>query len=182
MRLSVRLAKGEQSSFTPNPSRGIDFWSIDGHNCELGLLEAAPGPVPPWHTKAAKAGWREAQSAIYCRGMAFAHEQQEALYLLQGIENGTLGATRAAQRIEEADPALVYFIITWLRERYGGDHPAAEGVIGRLVELTGKFSGVKAQMREGKADPIVAWFEDEYSYRDFGAEDFIELIVEKLEG
>ena len=76
----------------------------------------------------------------------------------------------------------MYFIFTWLRERYGGDHPAAEGVIGRLVELTSTYGSVKEQMREGKADSIVAWFEDEYSYRDFGASAFIELIVEKLEG
>ncbi|MCP4445127.1 MAG: hypothetical protein GY811_07260 [Myxococcales bacterium] len=114
--------------------------------------------------------------------MAFAQEQQEALYLLQGIENGTLTTSTAARRIEEADPALVYFIFTWLRARYGADHPAAEGVIGRLVELTGGYASVKAQMREGKADSIVAWFEEEYSYRDFGASAFIELIVEKLEG
>ncbi len=114
--------------------------------------------------------------------MAFAQEQQEALYLLQGIENGSLNLSTAARRIEEADPALVYFIFTWLRARYGGDHPAAEGVIGRLVELTNKYSSVKAQMREGKADSIVAWFEDEYSYRDFAASAFIELVIEKLEG
>ncbi len=122
------------------------------------------------------------QSTRYSPNMAFAHEQQQALYLLQGIENGTLGASAAAQRIEEADPALVYFIFTWLRARYGRDHPAAEGVIGRLVELTSKHRAVKAQMSEGKRDSIVAWFEEEYSYRDFGAEAFIELIVEKLEG
>ncbi len=92
-----------------------------------------------------------------------------------------MGTSTAAQRIEEADPALVYFIFTWLRARYGRDHPAAEGVIGRLVELTG-HRAVKAQMSEGKQDSIVAWFEEEYSYRDFAAEAFIELIVEKLEG
>ncbi len=114
--------------------------------------------------------------------MAFAQEQQDALYLLEGIENGTLAASSAARRIEEADPALSYFIVTWLRERYGRDHPAAEGVIGRLVELTSGYRTVKAKLAEGKRDPIVAWFEEEYSYRDFDAKHFIELVVEKLEG
>ena len=114
--------------------------------------------------------------------MAFAQEKRDALYLLEGIENGTLPTTEAAYRIEEADPALAYFIITWLRHRYGGDHPAAEGVIGRVVDITSNHAGVKAQLKEGKADSIVEWFEDEYGYRDFSASDFIDLIVDKLEG
>ncbi|RLB47228.1 MAG: hypothetical protein DRJ42_25855 [Deltaproteobacteria bacterium] len=114
--------------------------------------------------------------------MAFEHEQREALHLLQGIENGTMSISEAAHLIDEADPALVYLLLTWLRSHYGGDHPAAEGVIGRLVELTGKHAGVKASMREGKADSIVAWFEEEHSYREFSATGFVALVVEKLEG
>ena len=112
--------------------------------------------------------------------MAFELEQRQALHLLEGIENGTLSATEAGSLIDDADPALVYFIVTWLRSRYK-DHPAAEGVIGRLVELTSGTSTVNAKMREGKGDPIVGWFEDEYSYRDFGAREFIALVVDKLE-
>ncbi len=114
--------------------------------------------------------------------MAFEQEKREALYLLQGIENGTLRAAAAGSLIDDADPALVYFIFTWLRGHYGANHPAAEGVIGRLVELTSGYNTVKAKMREGKSDAIVAWFEDEHSYRDFTAEAFIALVVEKLEG
>jgi len=114
--------------------------------------------------------------------MAFAQEQREALHLLHGIENGTLRTTDVAHLIDAADPALVYFIITWLRTRYGADHPAAEGVLGRIVELTGAHASVKAKMREGKADAIVAWFEDAHSYREFNDTEFIELVIEKLEG
>ena len=114
--------------------------------------------------------------------MEFEHEQRAAMHLLQGIEDGTLRVANAGALIDDADPALVYLIITWLRNRYAGDHPAAEGVIGRLVELTNGSSNVKAKMREGKADPIVTWFEDAYAYKDFEAADFIELVVEKLEG
>ena len=114
--------------------------------------------------------------------MDFSQEQREALRLLEGIENATLDTTTAAQLIEEADPALVYFIFTWLRQRYGGDHPAAAGVIGRLVELTNRPGSVKAKMAEGKRDPVVAWFEETYAYRDFDREAFVALVVEKLEG
>ncbi len=86
-----------------------------------------------------------------------------------------------ANLIDQADSALVYFVFTWLRSRYV-NHPAAEGVIGRLVELTNGYSSVKTQMREGKSDAIVAWFEEEHSYRDFGATEFVDLVIEKLEG
>ena len=113
--------------------------------------------------------------------MAFAREQQEALHLLEGIENGSLRPADASALIDDADPALVYFIFTWLRGRYGGDHPAAEGVLGRLVELTNR-SSVKAKMREGKDDSVVAWFEEEHDYRDFDGPGFIAIVVDKLEG
>lgn len=113
--------------------------------------------------------------------MAFAQEQRAALHLLQGIENGTLSTSQASHIIDEADPALVYFIFTWLRARYE-NHPASEGVVGRLVELTQSFSGVKKAMAEGKEDSVVAWFEEEHSYKEFTAEQFIEVVVEKLEG
>lgn len=113
--------------------------------------------------------------------MAFEVEEREAMSLLQGIENGSLQGNSAAYRVCEADPALVYFIFTWLRSRYGADHPAAAGVVGRLVELS-ENSSVKAQLSEGKADSIVTWFESEHTYKEFDASRFISLIVEKLEG
>ncbi len=114
--------------------------------------------------------------------MAFEQEQRQALHLLQGIENGTLSATDTGLLVDDADPALVYLLLTWLRHRYSGDHPAAPAVIGRVVDLTSGYNSVKTKMREGKSDPIVSWFEDEHSYRDFTASEFVALVVEKLEG
>ncbi|MDD9934793.1 MAG: hypothetical protein OXT09_14385 [Myxococcales bacterium] len=113
--------------------------------------------------------------------MAFDQEKRQAMHLLQGVENGTLRISEAARLVEEADPALVYLLLTWLRSHYGGDHPAAAGVLGRLVELNSAHGSVRARMREGKADPVVAWFEEEHGYRDFGAADFVDLVVDKLE-
>jgi hypothetical protein len=113
--------------------------------------------------------------------MAFAREQREALHLLEAIEGGIVPVADVGSLIDDADPALVYLVVTWLRHRYGGDHPAAAGVIGRVVELTTRHEGVKAKMREGKVDPVVTWFEEAYAYRDFEANGFIELIVDKLE-
>ncbi|HET7500493.1 MAG TPA: hypothetical protein VFK02_05800 [Kofleriaceae bacterium] len=81
---------------------------------------------------------------------------------------------------DDADPALLYLIVTWMRKRYA-DHDNADAVIGRLVALSGRGS-IASKMKEGQADPVVRWFEDSYSYRKLEAPEFIELIVEKLEG
>lgn len=82
--------------------------------------------------------------------------------------------------VEDADPALVYLIFTWIRKRYA-DHPNSDAVIGRMLEVSNRGS-VPKLMKEGQADPVVQWFEESYSYRDLGSKEFIELIIEKLEG
>lgn len=83
--------------------------------------------------------------------------------------------------VDDADPALIYLIFTYLRKKYGPDNPASEGVIGRLVAISNRGS-VPKKMKEGAEDPVVEWFEDAYKYRDLGSKEFIELIIEKLEG
>jgi len=113
--------------------------------------------------------------------MSFQQEEREALRLLQAIENGSLPVAQIRQLVEAADPALVYLVCTWLRQRYGGDHPAAEGVIGRLVELADGPGGVNEKMKEGKGDPVSLWFEEDHEYRELAAEEFIRLVVDKLE-
>ena len=112
--------------------------------------------------------------------MAFESEQRDALHLLRGIENGVMRTSEIAGLVQEADPALVYLIFAWLRARYRSD-PAAEGVIGRLVQLSNSHAAVPKLVKEGERDPIVEWFEESHAYRDFSAEEFIALVVEKLE-
>ncbi|MBS1123608.1 MAG: hypothetical protein H6Q90_5836 [Deltaproteobacteria bacterium] len=91
-----------------------------------------------------------------------------------------MSATDSLALVEEADPALVYLIFTWLRKRYA-DHPNSDAVIGRVVEISGRGSVAKL-MKEGQADPVVQWFEESYAYRTLEKREFIELIIEKLEG
>ncbi|WP_146158155.1 hypothetical protein [Enhygromyxa salina] len=112
--------------------------------------------------------------------MAFEYERAAALRILQGIEQGLLSTADSYTLVEEADPTLVYLIITWLRTRYRSD-PAAEGVIGRLVELCEAYPAVTEMVKQGKEDSVVEWFEDGYSYRALEAEEFVDLIVDKLE-
>src|SRR5688572_31116359 len=111
--------------------------------------------------------------------MALEQEQRAALRILEGIEEGTMSTTESYGLVEDADPALVYLIFTWLRKRYA-DHPNSDAVIGRLVAISDRGK-VPALMEAGRADPVVEWFEDGYSYRDLDAKAFIELVVDKLE-
>jgi hypothetical protein len=112
--------------------------------------------------------------------MALEQEQRAALRILEGIEEGTLSATDSFSLVEDADPALIYLIFTWLRKRYS-DHPNSDAVIGRLLAISNRGK-VPKMMKEGQADAVVQWFEESYSYRDLGSKEFIELIIEKLEG
>ncbi|HTE51266.1 MAG TPA: hypothetical protein VK698_10390 [Kofleriaceae bacterium] len=112
--------------------------------------------------------------------MAFEQEQRAALRILEGIEEGTMSASESQGVVEEADPALIYLIFTWLRKRYA-DHPNSDAVIGRLAEVSNRGT-IAARMKEGQEDPVVGWFEEGHSYKDYGSKEFIELIIEKLEG
>ena len=113
--------------------------------------------------------------------MAFERQQRAALRIVEGIEEGTMSASDSFSLIEEADPALVYLIFTWLRSRYA-NHPAADAVIGRVLAISNQYPSVAKMMKEGQADPVVEWFEESYTYRNLGSKEFVALIVEKLEG
>ncbi|MEO0603630.1 MAG: hypothetical protein AAF211_19480 [Myxococcota bacterium] len=113
--------------------------------------------------------------------MSFEPEKRTAARMLDAIENASLDLEDARGLYEEADPALVYLLFAWLRDRYR-HHSAAEGVLGRIVELCQR-SPITAQFaRDGERDSIAQWFEETHEYRDFDRDDFISTIVEKLEG
>jgi hypothetical protein len=113
--------------------------------------------------------------------VSFERQQAAALRILEGIEEGTMSAADSFALVEEADPTLIYLLFTWLRRRYA-DHPNADAVIGRLVAVVDRDPLVGRMMKEGQKDPVVAWFEEEHSYTSLRAREFVELIVDKLEG
>jgi hypothetical protein len=114
--------------------------------------------------------------------MSFDYEKRCAARLLDGIENGSLSAEETVPLLIQADPALVYMIFAWLRVRYHPGHSASEGVLGRIVEVCTANSKVAQMARSGEKDAIVEWFEETYEYRDLDRQEFISMIVEKLEG
>ncbi|MFT6396470.1 MAG: hypothetical protein ACJAYU_001213 [Bradymonadia bacterium] len=114
--------------------------------------------------------------------MAFDEEKRAARSLLAAIEDGTTSTSDTYYQLKDADPTLVYFIFTWIRATYPPSHPAAGGVLGRLGDLCTKYPDAARIAASGKADSVVDWFEDAYEYREYGSAEFVDLIVEKLEG
>lgn len=114
--------------------------------------------------------------------MSFEDEKREALSTLQGIELGLMTPEQSFQRLEDADPTLVHFIFKWLKKHYHRDHEQADEVWRRLKEVQNSYRSLTRKAKEGEADPIVDWFEGNYKYRELSAEEFIDLVVEKLEG
>lgn len=92
-----------------------------------------------------------------------------------------MSAADSFELVDQADPALVYLLFTWIRNRYAASHPASDAVIGRLLAISNRYNAVPKKMKEGQADPVVEWFEDSYSYRDLGSKEFVALIIDKLE-
>ena len=114
--------------------------------------------------------------------VSFAPEIRVATHLLTAVENGSHSVTQMRMLYEDADPALVYLLFSWLRAHYPPSHSAYDGVIGRIAEVCGSSSVVARKVRAGEQDPIVSWFEETYDYRGLGRDEFIRLVVEKLEG
>ncbi len=114
--------------------------------------------------------------------MAFQQEKQAALRILSAIEDGNLKVAETFYLLEEADPTLVYFIFAWIRAWYPSSHPAADGVLGRLSDLCTQYPKAARMAKEGESDSLVTWFEDQFGYRDLRNHEFIDLVVEKLEG
>jgi hypothetical protein len=113
--------------------------------------------------------------------MAFEHEKRVARDILIAIEDAGVTPAQTFDRARDADPALLHFIFAWLRARYPSSHPTSDGVLGRLTALCTQYPEAARRAKAGQADAVVAWFEDGHSYRDYGASDFIDLVVDKLE-
>ncbi len=114
--------------------------------------------------------------------LAFEEEKHAALTLLQGIEQGLMAPDQSYELLNEADPTLVHLIFKWLKKHYHRDHEQADEVRARVSELLNGYRSLTRKIKEGEADSVVDWFEGTHKYRDLSAEDFIDIVVEKLEG
>lgn len=109
--------------------------------------------------------------------------KNDAMRLLQGLEQGTMTAVEARILAGTLDPVLVHIILRYLREVYPASNPAATAVLDRVVALTSGSPELVAKIKEGEKDPVSLWFSTEHSWVEFrgrGSE-LLELIVDKLE-
>lgn len=113
--------------------------------------------------------------------MAFESEQREFRHMLNGIEFGSMSASDSMHLIEQSDPVMVYFMFAWLRAKYAG-HSAVDGVVGRIVDICRDYPAATRMMKQGEKDSLVPWFEETYDYRELDTDEFVRIVVEKLEG
>ncbi|MEM6993986.1 MAG: hypothetical protein AAF721_25970 [Myxococcota bacterium] len=112
--------------------------------------------------------------------MAFEEEKAAALKMVEGIELGTMSADESHALLDEADPVLVYFVFKWLRKRYR-DHDLGQLVLGRMNEVRNTYRAITRKAKSAEDDPLVGWFEGSHVYADLSAEEFVDIVVEKLE-
>lgn len=116
--------------------------------------------------------------------MSIQRQVDEAVYLLDGLERGTMNASDVYNKLKDYDPVLIHFYIRYLRDKYPPTHQAAEGVMTRLLDLTNTHADIVEKARKGEKDIIREWFDETYSMREFfnDKEKFFTLLIEKLEG
>lgn len=116
--------------------------------------------------------------------MSFEQEKREGVRLLNGLENGTLTPADSFNIADKRDPLLVYFILRFLRDKYPASNAASQGVLERIVALTGTYPDLVKKTKGAESDPVREWFDDTYNIREFftKSDEFVEMIVEKIEG
>ena len=109
-------------------------------------------------------------------------DRREVVRFLDGIEEGDLPISDAFNILRTLDPLMGHFLLTYLREK----NPVTDTSHGpgeRLLNLVSTYKEA-ANMAKPHEDPMIEWFEDTYSYRQFFNErdEFINLLIEKFEG
>jgi hypothetical protein len=119
---------------------------------------------------------------VPCGPLSFEDEKLEALTVLQGIAQGTLTPHEAHEWLEKQDEVLVYFILKYIKKHYHKEHEEHDEVRARLVDLQTSYRAITRKAKAGEEDLVVEWFEGNHQYREMTAEEFIDVVVEKLEG
>ncbi len=115
--------------------------------------------------------------------MGTSTDRNQALRLLNGLEQGGLHPAEGRIIAEDLDPVLVHVIVRFLREVYPATEPAARPVLERVVELTNAYPGIVAQAKQGETDPVTAWFTSQHTFAEFRnrGDALVDLVVDKLE-
>ncbi len=114
--------------------------------------------------------------------MEFEEEKAAAMAMLEGIVLGSLEPDELFQLLDAADPTLVHLLLRYAKKHYHRDHEHYDEVRGRLKDLTNSYRSLTRKAKEGETDPVVDWFEGTHRYSELEAAEFIDIIVDKLEG
>ena len=114
--------------------------------------------------------------------MEFEAEKLEALTILLGIVTGTMDTQECFELLDPADPTLVYFILKYIKKHWHRDHDDYDIVRARLKDLKNSYRSLTRKAKTGEEDPVVEWFEGTHRYDELSPEDFVDIIIEKLEG
>lgn len=93
-----------------------------------------------------------------------------------------MSAAESNAALEVADPTLVYFIFKYLKKHYHRDHEMHEIVRARLGDVRNNYRALTRMAKAGEEDPVVEWFEGTHRYSELTSAEFIDIIVDKLEG
>ena len=102
--------------------------------------------------------------------------------ILKGIVEGTMTTQECFDLLDPADPTLVYFIFKYIKKHYHRDHDEFEVVRPRLKDIKNSHRSLTRKAKSGEDDPVVGWFEGSHRYSEMTPEDFVDVIIDKLEG
>ena len=109
---------------------------------------------------------------------------ENAIYVLEGIEDNKLDHEKVAKYIMDLDPVIVYFILRVLREKYPASNPASTGVLERLVNVLNTHPEVLKRSRAGEKDAVTEWFLESYELRSYFSktEELFQMLNDKIDG
>lgn len=103
---------------------------------------------------------------------------------LDAIEDGNLSTADAYNILRTIDPLMGYFLLTYLREKHPVNAETSHGPGERLLALLSTYSDIAKLTKKPIDDPMIEWFDDTYSYRQFfkNRDEFVNILIEKFEG
>ena len=109
---------------------------------------------------------------------------ENALYVLNGVEDGKLDHEKTAKYMMELDPVIVFFLVKFLRDKYPPSNPASSGVIERLVLLLSTHPSVLTRSKAGERDAVTEWFLDSYDLKSYfrNPDQMFQILFDKLDG
>lgn len=109
---------------------------------------------------------------------------ENAVYVLEGIEDNKLDHEKVAKYIVDLDPVIVYFILRFLRDKYPASNPSSTGVLERLLQVINTHPEVLKRSKVGEKDGVTEWFLESYELRSYfkSPDELFQMLMDKIDG